>query len=512
MKCFLMYRDDDFALTKPSTTRELGLIRDLELEILFHNMAAGDAFLREVAESAVLCGLTEPNDVTYRQRVLIDSLDHPEIVREMYSVAVEALERERKVWGWLMSKDPQGVLYRSVEVIQAFLEPLDRLRVLAESNRGLLTSEGFTRFADRIAKELRPETLQSIQHHLKTLSFRHGIVVDAGLGLGNRPDAFVVQEPPGDGGSWLDWLREWFDGLLGSGRETRVYDIDDRDESGSRALSALKGRALASIATVLARSAEHIRLFFLSLRTELGFYLGCVNLRDELTRRQGAFCLPEPIGRNEQVFSAAGMYDICLLLSGCREVISNDVTADAKNLVVITGANRGGKSTFLRSVGLVQIMMQAGMFVPALSLRLSMCRHLFTHFRREEDATLQRGRFDDELSRMSLIIDHMRADDMILLNESFAATNQREGAEIAGGVIKALLDSGVKVFYVTHMVDLARAFQHENAGDTLFLSAQRLADGTRTFRLEEAAPESTSHAVDLYRRVFEPGRIQEKSV
>ena len=512
MKCFLMYRDCDFVLTKPSTTRELGLIKDLELEILFENMAAGDAFLREVAESAIVCGLAEPNDVTYRQRVLIDCLDHPEIVREMYSIALEALERERKVWGWLMSKDPQGVLYRSVEVIQAFLEPFDRLRVLAESSRGLLTSEGFTRLADRIAKELRPETLQSIQHHLKTLSFRHGIVVDAGLGLGNRPDAFVVQEPPVDGGSWLDWLREWFDGLLGSGRETRIYTIDDRDESGSRALSALKGRALIYIATILARSTEHIRSFFVSLRMELGFYLGCLNLKEELTRRQGAFCFPRPVGWDEQAFSAAGLYDICLLLNGCTEIVSNDVTTDSKDLVVITGANRGGKSTFLRSVGLIQIMMQVGMFVPAQSLRLSTCGHLFTHFRREEDATLQHGRFDDELSRMSSIIDHMRAGDMILLNESFAATNQREGAEIAGGVIEALLDSEVRVFYVTHMVDLARAFHHENAGDTLFLRAQRLADGTRTFRLEEAAPESTSHAADLYRRVFESGGIQEKSM
>jgi MutS domain V len=72
---------------------------------------------------------------------------------------------------------------------------------------------------------------------------------------------------------------------------------------------------------------------------------------------------------------------------------------------MITGANQGGKSTFLRSVGVAQLMMQCGMFVAAESLRASVVDGVFTHFKREEDATMERGKLDEELSRMSDIVD-----------------------------------------------------------------------------------------------------------
>ncbi len=70
-------------------------------------------------------------------------------------------------------------------------------------------------------------------------------------------------------------------------------------------------------------------------------------------------------------------------------------------LVMITGANQGGKSTFLRSIGLAQLMMQCGMFVPAESLSSNVCDGIFINFKREEDATMKCGKLDEELSRMS---------------------------------------------------------------------------------------------------------------
>ena len=90
-----------------------------------------------------------------------------------------------------------------------------------------------------------------------------------------------------------------------------------------------------------------------------------------------------------------------------RRVVGNDVTADHKDLVIITGANQGGKSTFLRSVGLAQLMMQCGLFVAAEAFCSTVCDGLFTHYKREEDAAMQSGKFDEELGRMSDIVDHL---------------------------------------------------------------------------------------------------------
>ena len=89
---------------------------------------------------------------------------------------------------------------------------------------------------------------------------------------------------------------------------------------------------------------------------------------------------------------------------------------------MITGANRGGKSTFLRSIGLAQLMMQGGMFVPAVSFSAACVRAVFTHFRREEDATMERGKLDEELSRMSTIAGQISSGGLLLCNESFAST------------------------------------------------------------------------------------------
>jgi MutS domain V len=127
-----------------------------------------------------------------------------------------------------------------------------------------------------------------------------------------------------------------------------------------------------------------------------------------------------------------------------------------KSLVIITGANSGGKSMFLRSVGQAQLMMQCGMFVTARSLRASVCRQVFTHFIREEDPDMVSGRLDEELTRMSVIADRIGPRCLILFNESFAATNEREGSEIGRQVVRALLEAGIRVFFVTPSVRLRR--------------------------------------------------------
>ncbi len=182
--------------------------------------------------------------------------------------------------------------------------------------------------------------------------------------------------------------------------------------------------------------------------------------------------------------------------------MGSDVDAEGRALLVVTGANRGGKSTFLRGLGVAQLMMQAGMFVPAESFRADVRHGLFTHFKREEDALLRSGKLDEELGRMSAIVDEVSPGALVLLNESFASTNEREGSEIGRQIVRALLESGVKVAYVTHMYEMAAGLRGDLDGDAAFLRAERLPDGTRTFRIVAGEPLPTSHGQDIYARIF----------
>jgi DNA mismatch repair ATPase MutS len=193
--------------------------------------------------------------------------------------------------------------------------------------------------------------------------------------------------------------------------------------------------------------------------------------------------------------------DVCLALTMGRNVIGNEVDGNDKPLIVITGANRGGKSTFLRSVGLAQLMMQCGMFVTADFFGSSLHTGLFTHYKRREDRAMRSGKFDEELVRMNWIADHIRRRAMVLFNESFAATNEREGSEVAVQIVSALLENDVTVLFVSHMYQLTRSFL--NSDRVLFLRADRDDDGIRSFRLREAKPLSNSFGADLYRDIFE---------
>ena len=238
------------------------------------------------------------------------------------------------------------------------------------------------------------------------------------------------------------------------------------------------------------------------LQAELAFYIGCLNLHRRLLDLSAPFTFPTASDANTRRFASNDLYDICLALELNKRPVGNEVEAGGKSLLIVTGANQGGKTTFLRSVGLAQLMTQCGMFAPAASLRLNVVNGLFTHFKREEDVTMKSGKFDEELSRMNAIVDALTPNALILFNESFAATNEREGSEIARQIVSALLEQSHKIVFVSHQYAFTHGFYERQLATTLFLRADRQSDGRRTFKLVEGEPLSTSFGEDVYREVF----------
>ncbi|MFN3284706.1 MAG: MutS-related protein [bacterium] len=479
------------------------LVRDLGLFPLLEAMAGEDDLVFEVSRRLLLeATCADPSVVAYRQAVLADCMDSPDAVLELYDISVEALDQLKGRYLGVLARYPDWVLRESVGTLTALSGSLRRLKSAADRHAPRFRSEGWRRFFAALHRDLEESYLAELQHHLALLRRPHGLLWSARLGPANKPTDFLLHPPPEGPRSWLERWRAWFR----RSRDGYTFELSPRDEAGAKALEALRDRALASAATAVGEAADHVRDFFSCLRAELAFYVGALRLHTQLRRRGLPACLPSvhPAGYD---LSARGLYDPVLALATDRTVVPNDLEASGKLLVLITGPNSGGKTTFLRSLGIAWLMAQAGLFVPAQSFSVSLCEGLLTHFKREEDSHMESGRFVDELRRMRSLVDLATPRSVFLCNESFSATHEREGSEIASQVLDALVEAGVRAFFVTHFFELADRFHARRSNSVLFLRAERDGVGRRTYRVLEGEPLPTSHAEDVYQRVFGTGAV-----
>jgi DNA mismatch repair ATPase MutS len=497
MMPFLLYRDQDFDLRWNIPRVKYMLMQDLELDILFNFMACEDEFIFEVVKKVVLLSVADTDTIFYRQSILKDCIKNHEIVRNIYHLLVESIEKHKKNATWYPHESADSIRERSIVSLEHFVNMLTKLRNMAGEHGGTFESEGFRELFAMFNKELTDENFASIRKILEELKIPNGTLIGVEFGKGSKGTNYALQRYQKI--KKHSWIRQF----VARERPSQYhFTINPYNEREVESLLEMKDRGINPISNVLAQSSDYILSFFTALKTELAFYMGCLNLSEQLTRLGEPLCFPIPCDHGNRALSFEGLYDVCLALKMKQKVVGNDANAEGKDLVIITGANRGGKSSLLRSVGLAQLMMQCGSFVPARSICSDMCTGIFTHFKREEDRGMRSGKLDEELKRMSEIVDNLTPDCMVLFNESFAATNEREGSEISRHIVCALLQRRIKVIFVTHLYEFSRGLYENKMENALFLRAERKPDGERTFRVTEGEPLQTSYGEDLYSRIF----------
>ena len=272
----------------------------------------------------------------------------------------------------VLARYPSGILHRAIEVLQVFVPALKRLRYIADRDKDKFKSPAFSNLIAMLRMELSDDYFAEVENHLKRLKFRAGVLVSAHLGKGNKGANYVLRAPQRDD-------RNWLSRLLGEKPQGYTFRLHPKDEAGAQALARLKDQGVNLVADALAQSTDHILSFFQMLRAELAFYIGCLNLHAKLAELGEPVCLPAPAAAGARTLSFANLYDA--VSSSQQRPIRRRQRAQelmARDLIIVTGANTGGKSTFLRSLGLAHVMMQAGMFVPAEQFRGEMANGLFT--------------------------------------------------------------------------------------------------------------------------------------
>jgi hypothetical protein len=488
MKARLMSRDMDFTSTHDPKFSDDYLADDLELQRIIEVMAQDDNRIRISCREALFCPLQSIQDIRYRQEILRDVFLNPDTVRQLYDITLEAEKRKRGLWHWLSpSTYLSSNFSTAVTLLKLYVEILMQLRSIADKRFFDFQSEGFRNLFIMFQRELDDDYFSEVRTQLDSLNDRDGMLVSAVMGSYLQGVRYTLRRKTSKD-TWLKWVF------------SPSYTIAPRDDSGATDLSKRRDRAINEATNALAQAAEHLEGFFAMLKGELAFYVGNLNLVDRLREIGVPICIPDLLPLESKDRWWEGLYDVSLALLKTDGVIGNDLDAKDKSLYVITGANQGGKSTFLRSVGQAQLMMQCGMFVGATNFCAPIRSGVYSHFKKEEDTAMKSGKLDEELSRMSKIAEHMGEGSLMLFNESFAATNEREGSEICRQITQALIENGVEVFSVTHLHTYACAFLNEKSTD--FLCAERLNDGTRTYKIVPGKPLQTAFGEDLYNQIF----------
>ncbi|MBU1976207.1 MAG: hypothetical protein KKG59_07430, partial [Nanoarchaeota archaeon] len=198
-----------------------------------------------------------------------------------------------------------------------------------------------------------------------------------------------------------------------------------------------------------------------SLIGELEFYLGA----HHFTERLDKFGIPHSFPKYEgNVVDVTGLHNPLLILqeeggNGFKSV-PNDVYFDAeKRLYVVTGPNDGGKSVYLRAVGLLVLLGQNGYQIPAPEGTLAPMDEVFTHFIPKDDITRRRGRYRQELQQLRYIFENATSDSLVLLDEPCGGTDPGQGSKQSLTALKQLYRFGPRAVFATHMHNVSEEIE-----------------------------------------------------
>ena len=240
---------------------------------------------------------------------------------------------------------------------------------------------------------------------------------------------------------------------------------------------------------------------------EFIYYIRCAELIDSLMKKGCLFCKAQPTAGGDDPtdtsVEARGFYNLKLAMSmdNAGEIVPNDLFFDEKHTVyILTGANRGGKTTVTQAVGQLFVLAQGGLYVPAESFKYVPCDCIYTHFPADEDKTMDLGRLGEECVRFKEIFTRATNKSLMLLNETFSTTSFEEGYYIARDSVKALLSKGVRTIYNTHMHKLgedAGELECDGSGAAAASLVMKTEEGRRSFKVALAKPEGSSYAKDI---------------
>jgi DNA mismatch repair protein MutS len=192
--------------------------------------------------------------------------------------------------------------------------------------------------------------------------------------------------------------------------------------------------------------------------SELQFYLAYLDYIAPVRRAGLQFCYPE-VSDSGQDSYGADVFDLALarkLAMPGRPVVTNDFALHGpERIIVVTGPNQGGKTTFARTFGQLHHLASIGVPVPGRAARLLLPDRILTHFEKEENLAAMTGKLEDELIRIGHVLQAATPASVVILNETFASTTVHDARFLGTRFLTRLIQLGSLGVYVTFIDELA---------------------------------------------------------
>ena len=480
----------------------------------------------------------EPEIISYRQDILKDFIGIPKLAGTVRKIINVMVENDRGNIYQLSEPDSFQSLSDAIRAFNAYVECVEIMHTFYAENKEKIRSAGIKKLFEYFEKgyedqeyvrmkENLSQLEQALKNHIRSVTVAINLdenLVPVAAGIVDISDQKYILKP-----SLIDKIlyrgakfpEKTVDNLHRKYRNDEEIGADEllvntADETLFKELDSFTHKLVKKLTKVMA---DYQRLGIrdiASIDYQLEFYIGAADLIASVKAKGLDMCCPVILPKEERRAEIRGLFDMIYYHEASiynlrnkdnkKEVITNDLTFDdSAAFYILTGANNGGKTTFVRALGICQVLAQAGFFVPAQFCEIAIADFVYTHFPKEEEIGINASRFTTEIKEFKAISDTITNHSLLLMNESIQSTTPLECVEIASRLVRMFCILGVRGVFATHLTDIARKTLEINEDPRIHSRVDSLVvqvgeNGERRYKIQKGAPSDKVYAGEIFEK------------